>query len=76
MTVEAPPLPGCALRLVRGARNGPSPEWTAEAPDYRSGCGDQTLVISPTQDLTTAPGPLAVFDAKKVQGNPTVPPSP
>src|ERR1044072_2516547 len=71
--METPELcPGFALRLVRGVKNGPSPEWLQK----------QLIAIGPrpinalgdiTNFMTSERGrPLHVFDAAKVHGNLTV----
>jgi len=71
--IEAPELcPAFALRLVRGVKNGPSPEWvqkrlTAIGLRPINALVDITNII--TYDRAR---PLHVFDAKKVNGNLTV----
>src|SRR6201992_3173368 len=71
--VEDPTLcPGFALRLVRGVKNGPSPEWlqqrlTSIGLRPINALGDITNFM--TFDRAR---PLHVFDAAKVKGNLTV----
>src|SRR5262249_10285325 len=63
---------GFALRLVRGVRNGPSPDWLARRPPAFGLRPINTLV-----DITNflpfdRARPLHVFDAAKVHGDLTV----
>jgi len=69
---DAALCPGFALRLVRGVRNGPSPEWLQKrltAINLRP----INALVDITNFMTFDRGrPLHVFDAKKVNGNLTV----
>src|SRR6202043_3592114 len=73
VTIADPTLcPGFALRLVRGVKNGPSPEWlqkrlTSIGLRPLNALGDITNFM--TYDRAR---PLHVFDAAKVEGNLTV----
>jgi len=70
VTIAAPDLcPGFALRLVRGVKNGPSPEWLQKRL-IAIGLRPINALVDITNFLTYDRGrPLHVFDAKKVQGN-------
>jgi len=61
--------PGFALRLVRGVRNGPSPEWMQRR--LRAiGLRPINALVDVTNYMTFDQGrPLHVFDAAKVKGN-------
>jgi phenylalanyl-tRNA synthetase beta chain len=61
--------PGFALRLVRGVRNGPSPEWLQRR--LRAiGLRPINALVDITNFITFDRGrPLHVFDAAKVRGN-------
>ena len=64
--------PAFALRLVRGVKNGPSPEWMQRR---LLGIGLRPInaLVDITNYMTFDRGrPLHVFDAKKVKGNLTV----
>ena len=65
-----PPLcPGFALRLVRGVKNGPSPEWLQKKLTA-IGLRPINALVDITNFMTFDRGrPLHVFDAKKVKGN-------
>jgi len=65
-----PPLcPGFALRLVRGVKNGPSPEWLQKKL-IAIGLRPINALVDITNFMTFDRGrPLHVFDAKKVKGN-------
>src|SRR5947209_3256190 len=71
--IEAPELcPGFALRLVRGVKNGPSPEWLLKR---LTAIGLRLInaLVDITNFMTFDRGrPLHVFDAAKVHGNLTV----
>ncbi len=69
---EADLCPAFALRLVRGVRNGPSPEWMQRR--LRAiGLRPINALVDITNYLTFDRGrPLHVFDAKKVTGDLTV----
>ena len=73
VTVEDAALcPGFALRLVRGVKNGPSPEWLQKRLTA-IGLRPINALVDITNFMTYDRGrPLHVFDAKKVQGNLTV----
>lgn len=71
--IEAPDL--CrtfALRLVRGVKNGPSPQWMRQRL-FAIGLRPINALVDITNYLTFDRGrPLHVFDAGKVKGNLTV----
>ena len=69
-TIEAPELcPAFALRLVRGVRNGPSPDWLQRRLTA-IGLRPINALVDITNFITFDRGrPLHVFDAAKVQGN-------
>src|ERR1019366_8777661 len=73
VTVEDATLcPGFALRLVRGVRNGPSPDWLQKR---LTSIGLRTIheLVDITNFMTyDRARPLHVFDAAKVKGNLTV----
>ncbi|CAN5555606.1 phenylalanine--tRNA ligase subunit beta [soil metagenome] len=73
VTVEDESLcPGFALRLVRGVRNGPSPEWLQQRLTS-IGLRPINALVDITNFLTfDRARPLHVFDASKVHGNITV----
>ncbi|HWV96432.1 MAG TPA: phenylalanine--tRNA ligase subunit beta [Xanthobacteraceae bacterium] len=73
VTVEDPALcPGFALRLVRGVKNGPSPEWLQQRLTA-IGLRPINALVDITNFMTyDRARPLHVFDAKKVKGNLTV----
>jgi phenylalanyl-tRNA synthetase beta chain len=61
--------PGFALRLVRGVKNGPSPEWLQKKLTA-IGLRPINALVDITNFMTFDRGrPLHVFDAKKVKGN-------
>jgi phenylalanyl-tRNA synthetase beta chain len=61
--------PGFALRLVRGVKNGPSPEWLQKRLTA-IGLRPINALVDITNFMTFDRGrPLHVFDAKKVHGN-------
>src|SRR4029077_18509254 len=68
--IEAPDLcPAFALRLVRGVKNGPSPEWLQKRLKT-IGLRPINALVDITNFITYDRGrPLHVFDAKKVKGN-------
>jgi phenylalanyl-tRNA synthetase beta chain len=70
VTVEDANLcPGFALRLVRGVRNGPSPEWLQKRLTS-IGLRPINVLVDITNFMTYDRGrPLHVFDAAKVKGN-------
>jgi phenylalanyl-tRNA synthetase beta chain len=64
--------PGFALRLVRGVRNGPSPEWLQKRLTS-IGLRPINALVDITNFMTyDRARPLHVFDAAKVEGNLTV----
>ena len=73
VTVEDATLcPGFALRLVRGVRNGPSPQWLQKRLTS-IGLRPINALVDITNFMTyDRARPLHVFDAKKVRGNLTV----
>src|ERR1700686_4891638 len=73
VTVEDASLcPGFALRLVRGVKNGPSPEWLQKRLTT-IGLRPINALVDVTNFITFDRGrPLHVFDAGKVNGNPPV----
>src|SRR6201995_73972 len=73
VTVEDESLcPGFALRLVRGVKNGPSPEWL-QTRLTSIGLRPINALVDITNFMTfDRARPLHVFDAKKVRGNLTV----
>ena len=70
VTVEDATLcPGFALRLVRGVKNGPSPEWLQKRLTS-IGLRPINALVDITNFMTYDRGrPLHVFDAAKVKGN-------
>ena len=61
--------PGFALRLVRGVKNGPSPEWLQKKL-LSIGLRPINALVDITNFMTFDRGrPLHVFDASKVKGN-------
>ncbi|MGY8710539.1 phenylalanine--tRNA ligase subunit beta [Bradyrhizobium sp. 18BD] len=70
VTVEDATLcPGFALRLVRGVKNGPSPEWLQKRLTA-IGLRPINALVDITNFMTyDRARPLHVFDAKKVTGN-------
>jgi phenylalanyl-tRNA synthetase beta chain len=69
---DAKLCPAFALRLVRGVRNGPSPEWMQRRL-LAIGLRPINALVDITNYITFDRGrPLHVFDAKKVKGNLTV----
>jgi len=73
VTIEDERLcPGFALRLVRGVKNGPSPEWLQKRLTS-IGLRPINALVDITNFMTfDRARPLHVFDAKKVKGNLTV----
>jgi phenylalanyl-tRNA synthetase beta chain len=73
VTVEDAMLcPGFALRLVRGVKNGPSPEWLQKRLSS-IGLRPINALVDITNFMTyDRARPLHVFDAAKVKGNLTV----
>lgn len=73
VTIEDPVLcPAFGLRLVRGVKNGPSPEWMQKRLTA-IGLRPINALVDITNYVTFDRGrPLHVFDAKKVKGNLTV----
>ena len=64
-----PLCPAFALRLVRGVKNGPSPEWLQRRL-IAIGLRPINALVDITNFITYDRGrPLHVFDAKKVHGN-------
>ncbi|WP_426239336.1 phenylalanine--tRNA ligase subunit beta [Pararhizobium sp. DWP1-1-3] len=64
--------PGFALRLVRGVKNGPSPNWMQQRL-LAIGLRPINALVDVTNYMTFDQGrPLHVFDAAKVKGNLTV----
>ncbi|SCZ10353.1 phenylalanine--tRNA ligase subunit beta [Microvirga guangxiensis] len=69
---DAKLCPTFALRLVRGVKNGPSPEWMQRRL-LSIGLRPINALVDITNYITFDRGrPLHVFDAKKVKGNLTV----
>jgi phenylalanyl-tRNA synthetase beta chain len=69
---DATLCPGFALRLVRGVKNGPSPEWLSRRLTS-IGLRPINALVDITNFMTyDRARPLHVFDAKKVNGNLTV----
>lgn len=69
---DAKLCPAFALRLVRGVKNGPSPEWMQRRL-LAIGLRPINALVDITNYVTFDRGrPLHVFDAKKVKGNLTV----
>ena len=65
----APLCPGFALRLVKGVKNGPSPEWLQKKLKA-IGLRPINALVDITNFITFDRGrPLHVFDAAKVHGN-------
>ncbi|MFT0862481.1 phenylalanine--tRNA ligase subunit beta [Ancylobacter sp. G4_0304] len=63
------PCPAFALRLIRGVKNGPSPDWL-QAKLRAVGLRPINALVDVTNLLTFDQNrPLHVFDAKKVHGN-------
>src|SRR6201993_3294732 len=73
VTIEDATLcPGFALRLVRGVKNGPSPEWLQKRLTS-IGLRPINALVDITNFMTyDRARPLHVFDARKVTGNLTV----
>jgi phenylalanyl-tRNA synthetase beta chain len=73
VTIESPELcPAFALRLVRGVKNGPSPDWLQKRLTA-IGLRPINALVDITNFMTYDRGrPLHVFDAAKVRGNLTV----
>ena len=73
MKIEAPDLcPAFALRLVRGVKNGSSPEWLQQRL-MAIGLRPINALVDITNFMTyDRARPLHVFDAAKVRGNLTV----
>jgi phenylalanyl-tRNA synthetase beta chain len=73
VTIETPELcPAFALRLVRGVKNGPSPDWLQKRLTA-IGLRPINALVDITNFITYDRGrPLHVFDAAKVRGNLTV----
>src|SRR6201993_60650 len=71
--IDAPDLcPAFALRLVRGVKNGPSPEWLQKSL-LAIGLRPINVLVDITNFMTyDRARPLHVFDAAKVKGNLTV----
>jgi phenylalanyl-tRNA synthetase beta chain len=69
---DASLCPGFALRLVRGVKNGPSPEWLSKRLTS-IGLRPINALVDITNFMTYDRGrPLHVFDAAKVKGDLTV----
>jgi phenylalanyl-tRNA synthetase beta chain len=70
VTIASPELcPAFALRLVRGVKNGPSPDWLQKRLTA-IGLRPINALVDITNFITYDRGrPLHVFDAAKVQGN-------
>src|SRR6202167_4774112 len=70
VTIEAPELcPAFALRLVRGVKNGPSPDWLQKRLTA-IGLRPINALVDITNFITYDRGrPLHIFDAAKVRGN-------
>jgi len=69
---DAKLCPAFALRLVRGVKNGPSPEWMQRRL-LAIGLRPINALVDITNYITFDRGrPLHVFDARKVKGNLTV----
>ncbi|HWC93331.1 MAG TPA: phenylalanine--tRNA ligase subunit beta, partial [Pseudolabrys sp.] len=73
VTIAAPELcPAFGLRLVRGVKNGPSPDWLQKKLTA-IGLRPINALVDVTNFITYDRGrPLHVFDANKVRGNLTV----
>jgi phenylalanyl-tRNA synthetase beta chain len=73
VTIAAPELcPAFGLRLVRGVKNGPSPDWLQKRLTA-IGLRPINALVDITNFITFDHGrPLHVFDAAKVRGNLTV----
>jgi len=73
VTIEAPELcPAFGLRLVKGVKNGPSPDWLQKRLTA-IGLRPINALVDITNFITFDRGrPLHVFDAAKVNGNLTV----
>jgi phenylalanyl-tRNA synthetase beta chain len=73
VTMASPELcPGFALRVVRGVKNGPSPDWLQKRLTA-IGLRPINALVDITNFITYDRGrPLHVFDAAKVHGNLTV----
>jgi phenylalanyl-tRNA synthetase beta chain len=72
MVADPELCPGFALRLVRGVRNGPSPEWLQKRLTS-IGLRPINALVDITNFMTFDRGrPLHVFDAAKVSGDLTV----
>src|SRR6476646_1634773 len=73
VTIAAPELcPAFGLRLVRGVKNGPSPDWL-QTKLTAIGLRPINALVDITNFVTYDRGrPLHVFDANKVRGNLTV----
>ncbi len=73
VTIAAPELcPAFGLRLVRGVKNGPSPDWLQKRLTA-IGLRPINALVDITNFITfDRARPLHVFDAKKVRGNLTV----